>query len=59
MNFEVDENRDWIDVPNLGMFTYVLSARKGKDKNTEAVIHKNIKEPLTGRPHWFMRWQVL
>ncbi len=68
MNFEVDENWDWSDVSNLGMFTYTLSERNGKDKNTEAVIHKNIvanadklvskaaedvyDRPLAGRYYW-------
>ncbi len=68
MDFEVDENWDWSDVSNLGMFTYALSKRKGKDKDTEAAIHKNILKnadalaaksaedvydrPLAGRYYW-------
>ena len=68
MNFEVDENWDWSDVSNLGMFTYALSKRKGRDTETEKAIKQNIvaiadglvakaredvyNRPLGGRYYW-------
>ncbi len=68
MNFEVDENWDWSDVSNMGMFTYALSERKGKDAGIERNIRQNILanadalvakgeedvygRPLAGRYYW-------
>lgn len=68
MDFEIDENWDWSDVSNLGIFTYALSKRKEKDKTTEFAIQKNIianadalvkkaaediyDRPLAGRYYW-------
>jgi endoglucanase len=68
MNYEVDENWDWGDVSNLGMFSYALSKRKGKNAETEKTIKKNIianadalvakgkedvyNRPLAGRYYW-------
>jgi endoglucanase len=68
MNFEIDENWDWSDVSNLGMFTYALSKKNGKNIDVAQSIHKNIIEnadalvkkaqedvynrPLAGRYYW-------
>ncbi|MFW6290192.1 MAG: glycoside hydrolase family 9 protein [Mariniphaga sp.] len=68
MNHEIDENWDWGDVSNLGMFTYALSERKGKDAQTDKTIRQNIvanadalvakgredvyNRPLAGRYYW-------
>lgn len=68
MNFEVDENWDWSDVSNLGMFAYALSERKGKNAETENTIKQHIvananalvakgkedvyNRPLGGRYYW-------
>ncbi len=68
MNFEIAENWDWSDVSNLGMFTYALSKRNGKNIDVAQNIHKNIIEnadalvkkaqkdvynrPLAGRYYW-------
>lgn len=61
MEYEIDENWDWSDVSNMGMFTYALSERKEKSEEVESVISKNIvanadalvkkgKEDVYGRP---------
>jgi endoglucanase len=39
---KIDENWDWGNVRNLGMFTYLLSERKGKN----ADILKNVRQDL-------------
>jgi endoglucanase len=68
MNFEIDENWDWSDVSNLGMFTYALSKREGKNPEVAKNIRQNIIEnagalvkkaqkdvynrPLAGRYYW-------
>ncbi|NDV82557.1 glycoside hydrolase family 9 protein [Bacteroides sp. 51] len=68
MDFTVEENWDWGNVSNLGMFTYILSERQGKDKNVEEAIRRNIisvsnqivdnihndvyRRPLPGRYYW-------
>ncbi len=68
MNFEIDENWDWSDVSNLGMYAYALSNRKGKKADTEKTIRQNIVSnadalvakaeedvygrPLAGRYYW-------
>ncbi|MFA5330710.1 MAG: glycoside hydrolase family 9 protein [Prolixibacteraceae bacterium] len=44
MNFEIDENWDWGDVSNLGMFEYALSKKPGKNPEIEKTIRKNITE---------------
>jgi len=41
MDFKVDENWDWGNVSNLGMFTYILSERDGKTIKVEKSIKKN------------------
>lgn len=68
MDYEIDEDWDWSDVSNLGMFTYALSARKGKDSAINNKIRTNILanadilvkkgkadvygRPLAGRYYW-------
>ncbi|HDR51923.1 MAG TPA: endoglucanase, partial [Mariniphaga anaerophila] len=68
MDFEIDENWDWSDVSNLGMFTYALSKREGKNPEVAKTIRQNIIEnadaivkkaqedvynrPLAGRYYW-------
>jgi endoglucanase len=68
MDFEIDENWDWSDVSNLGMFTYVLSKKEGKNLEVAKTIRQNIIEnanalvkkaqedvynrPLAGRYYW-------
>jgi endoglucanase len=68
MNYEIDENWDWSDVSNLGMFTYALSKREGKNQEVAKTIRQNIIEnadalvkkakedvynrPLAGRYYW-------
>jgi endoglucanase len=42
MNCRIDEDWDWGNVSNLGMFTYSLCERKGKNKNVEQTIRQNI-----------------
>ncbi len=42
MNFRIEENWDWGNVSNLGMFTYALSKRKGKNGEIEKIIKNNI-----------------
>lgn len=41
MNFVVEENWDWGNVSNLGIFSYLLSKRKGKDKIIEQKLRQN------------------
>jgi endoglucanase len=68
MKYEIDENWDWSDVSNMGMFTYALSKRKGKDAEVDKAIRQNIianadalvqkgkedvyNRPLGGRYYW-------
>ncbi len=68
MNFRIDENWDWQNVSNIGMFTYALSKREGKNTAVENPVKKNIIEnantlvekgradvysrPLAGRYYW-------
>jgi endoglucanase len=65
---KIDENWDWGNVKNLGMFTYLLSEREGKNadilKNVrqdllstaDAIVAKGNKDvygrPLSGRYYW-------
>ncbi len=42
MNYAIEENWDWGNVSNLGMFTYLLSAREGKNSQTEMRIRENL-----------------
>lgn len=42
MGIEIDSNWDWGDVSNMGLFTYVLSDRKGKNKSLESNIKKEV-----------------
>src|SRR5690606_25853284 len=44
LNFKIEENWDWGNVSNLGMFTYVLSNRKGKNTKVQKSIKKNTIE---------------
>lgn len=41
-NFKIDEDWDWGDVSNLGMFEYVLSAKPGKNPEILKRIRENI-----------------
>ena len=41
IDYRVDEDWDWGNVANLGMFTYLLSRREGKDEDTERRIREN------------------
>ena len=43
-NFQIDEDWDWGDVSNLGMFEYVLSSKSGKNPEILKTIQKNIVE---------------
>lgn len=43
-NFEIDEDWDWGDVSNLGMFEYALSVKSGKNPEILNIIRKNIIE---------------
>ncbi len=43
-NFKIDEDWDWGDVSNLGMFEYVLSAKSGKNPEILKKISTNIIE---------------
>lgn len=68
MEFEVDENWDWGDVSNLGMFAYALSEREGRNPEILEEIRQNILavadqiveqgradvygRPLGGRYYW-------
>ena len=65
---KIDENWDWGNVKNLGMFTYLLSDRKGKNteiaedmrqdllSTADAIVAKGNKDvygrPLSGRYYW-------
>lgn len=42
MQFAIDEDWDWDDVSNLGMFTYALSNKQGKNPEIAKNIRKNI-----------------
>lgn len=44
LDFKVEENWDWGNVSNLGMFTYVLSSRKGKTAKVQKSIIRNTIE---------------
>lgn len=44
IDFKIEENWDWRNVSNLGMFTYVLSNRNGKTTEIEKSIKENILE---------------
>jgi len=68
IRFRVDENWDWRNVTNLGMFTYAMSAKPGKNPEVERTIRQNINQiadqivdqanmdvyrrPLAGRYYW-------
>lgn len=41
ISFRVDEDWDWGNVTNLGMFTYLLSEREGKNRVVEERIREN------------------
>jgi endoglucanase len=43
-SFKIDENWDWGDVSNMGMFEYVLSKKAGKNPEILKTIQKNIVE---------------
>ena len=43
-NFKIDEDWDWGDVSNLGMFEYVLSSKPGKNPDILKKISANIIE---------------
>lgn len=43
-NFKIDEDWDWGDVSNLGMFEYVLSSKSGKNSEILKTIQENIVE---------------
>ena len=42
LRFKIDEDWDWGDVSNLGMFEYVLSKKPGKNPEILKTIQKNI-----------------
>jgi len=42
MNFKIDEDWDWGDISNLGMFQYALSKKPGKNPEILKTIQKNI-----------------
>jgi len=44
MDFKIDEDWDWGDVSNLGMFQYALSKKSGKNPEVLKAIQKNILE---------------
>ncbi|KOH46026.1 glycoside hydrolase family 9 protein [Sunxiuqinia dokdonensis] len=68
MDFKIDENWDWSDVSNLGMFAYVLSERGGQNPEIVEKLKQNILavadqiveqgdadvygRPLGGRYYW-------
>jgi len=68
LNFKIDDNWDWDEVANLGMFEYTLSKRTGKNPMILKSIQKNIVavadtivlkgaadvygRPLGGRYYW-------
>jgi endoglucanase len=43
-NYKIDEDWDWGDVSNLGMFEYAISKRQGRNPEVLKAIHKNIVE---------------
>lgn len=65
---KIDENWDWGSVRNLGMFTYILSKREGRDPNLEERVRRDVvavadalvakakqdvyDRPLAGRYYW-------
>jgi len=68
MTFKIDEDWDWGDVSNLGMFEYALSKKPGRNPEILKTIRKNIVDvanvislkagadvygrPLSGRYYW-------
>lgn len=44
MKFQIDEDWDWGDISNLGMFQYAISKRKGKNPEVLKNIQQNILE---------------
>ncbi|PKQ46878.1 glycoside hydrolase family 9 protein [Confluentibacter flavum] len=44
MDYKIEENWDWGNVSNLGMFTYALSKRKDKSPEIDTLIKNNITE---------------
>lgn len=44
LNFVVEENWDWGNVSNLGVYTYLLSKRAGKNKAIEQRLRQNTLE---------------
>jgi endoglucanase len=44
MNFKIDEDWDWGDVSNLGMFQFALSKKPGKNPEILKTIQQNIVE---------------
>lgn len=44
MNYKIDEDWDWGDISNLGMFEYALSKRTGKNPEVLKAVQKNILE---------------
>ncbi|MGE5944885.1 MAG: glycoside hydrolase family 9 protein [Flavobacteriales bacterium] len=42
MEYKIEENWDWGNVSNLGMFTYALSKRKDKSPEIDTLIKNNI-----------------
>ncbi|HEX7585755.1 MAG TPA: glycoside hydrolase family 9 protein, partial [Prolixibacteraceae bacterium] len=68
LDFKIDEDWDWGDVSNLGMFEYVLSKKSGKNPEILKTIRANVVEvantialkgaadaygrPLGGRYYW-------
>jgi endoglucanase len=44
LKYVIDEDWDWGDVSNLGMFTYVLSGRNGKNEDIVNAIAGQIKD---------------
>ncbi len=44
MSFKIDEDWDWGDVSNLGMFQYTISKRKGKNPEVLQSVQQNILE---------------
>ncbi|MFY9151820.1 MAG: glycoside hydrolase family 9 protein [Prolixibacteraceae bacterium] len=43
-NYKTDEDWDWGNVTNLGMFEYILSEKSGKNPEIVSAIQKNIVE---------------
>jgi len=48
MNVEVEENWDWGNVSNLGVFSYLLSERKGKNRAIEQRLRQNTLKVADG-----------